>query len=100
VHRDRRDRQQRHGRLPVTVRGAAEQVGSLVTALTGLGQGPLVVKAQQVQASLSRGNLDSARGQLGALVNSTAAAARSGRLSAADAGAVTAAANRVLAVLG
>ena len=50
-------------------------------------------------ASLASGNKNAASGQLGAFVNQVKALVKSGRLSAANGAALTAAANSVLAAL-
>lgn len=86
--------------FPVTVRGAVVQADRLVSALSELDQGSLAVKARQALASLNRGSLESARGQLSALMNSTSAAVRAGRMTDSQGQALTVAAQRILAVLG
>jgi hypothetical protein len=65
-----------------------------------VGESGLTAKAQAVAASIARGSTPSARGQLGALQNSTAAALRAGRITQAQADAVTTAVNHLLATLG
>lgn len=88
------------GTFTVTVLGAAEQAANLTAYLTGVGESGLTAKAQAVAASIARGSTTSARGQLGALQNSTAAALKAGRITQAQADAVTTAVNHLLATLG
>lgn len=88
------------GSFTVTVLGAAEQAADLTAYLTEVGEAGLTAKAQAVAASIARGSTTSARGQLGALQNSTAAALKAGRITQSQADAVTTAVNHLLATLG
>lgn len=88
------------GSFTVTVRGAAEQAMAVATLLEGYDRPNCAVQAAQAYASLERGQQTAAKGQLGAVRNCTAAAVRSGRLTAAQGSAVNNAIARILATLG
>jgi hypothetical protein len=88
------------GSFTVTVRGAADQSAALVTLLKGYDGPSCAVQAAQAHASLERGQQTAAKGQLGAVGNCTAAAVRSGRLTASQGNAVNNAIALILATLG
>jgi hypothetical protein len=83
----------------VTVRGAAEQLTTLVGSVRAVGPGTsLLSKAQAAQAALAAGNVTDACGFLGAMINE--ARAQSGqRLTVTQARQIIADATRIRAVL-
>jgi DNA/RNA endonuclease G (NUC1) len=86
----------------VTVRSPGQAVDGLVSDVAGLGlargaENSLSAKLRAAAASLERGQGATAVNQLNAFVNEVQAMAGSGRMTAADAAALTAAAQRIIA---
>ncbi|HSU17623.1 DNA/RNA non-specific endonuclease [Longimicrobium sp.] len=87
----------------VTVLSAQQAIANLQAQVNGAMGGAAAsanAKLRAAGASLARGEIDAARGQLGAFINEVQAAVQSGRLSQAQGDALVAAAQRILDSIG